>query len=120
MKFKYLYEIMMAFLLAFTIYACNSDLSLTDGDQALEETGDIAPVLKIKYCKYNVTKSSAEGLSKGDIACTPCPASGTCSDSKTAYPVQYPLGDTIGYFDGDLVNSDGKCKKCPSDGYITN
>jgi len=133
MKRKYFYGILIAFLSMFLIHACTSDYSLDAEDQALQDDGSDGTddgdgtndgdddTVFITYCKYNVTKSSVPGLKKSDIACTPCPPGGAdCDKTIVAYEVQYPVGTVVGHIDGDLVNSDLKCKSCPSDGYITN
>ena len=71
MKRKYFYGVAIFFFSILFVQACTNDYTFNSEDQALKS--DLQPVPATKYCKYNVSKSSAEGLSKGDIACIPFP-----------------------------------------------
>jgi len=115
MKIKLFSFFALTCLCFFLIQSCsNENISEEEFNTSSIEIDidDIDPV-PIKYCRYNVTKSSVPGIKVADIVCVECDE--PCAEDLTDHVVNYPVNNQ-GLVSGTRVGK--RCKKCPTGGHV--
>jgi len=116
MNLKQLLGTLAVFLFLFSFQSCSSDYSISDDEIALKNDAPASPTAT-NYCKYNVSSSTAPGISSGDIVCFKCAA--PCNDIKNkAYKITVESSTgkdsiiTTGYVSGSSSTLNKSCAKC--------